>query len=83
MVPRQHGAHSTVYNNSMGNARPHIPFSCPICQHDEFVPVRVKTREGGMRLTQSYECRGCSVVFRDPWKFTRYCAEWPKAGAKE
>lgn len=67
----------------MGNPRPNIPFSCPVCGSDGFSQVAIKTRDGGQRMTQSYECRGCSVVFRDPWKFTRYCPEWPPKGESE
>jgi hypothetical protein len=49
-----------------------LPFECPICGSDGFVQVRVKGRDGSSRLTQAYECRGCSTMFRERERFTKH-----------
>lgn len=49
-----------------------IPFKCPICGSDGFTQVAVKGRDGAQRLTQAYECRGCSVMFRERERFTAH-----------
>jgi len=49
-----------------------IPFECPICGSDGFQQVTVKERDGGPRLTQAYECRGCSTMFRERERFTKH-----------
>jgi transposase-like protein len=46
-----------------------IPFECPICGSDGFRQVEVKDRDGRTRLTQAYECRGCSTMFRERERF--------------
>ena len=47
-----------------------LPFECPICGSDRFTQVAVKGREGVPRLTGAYECKGCSIVFRERERFT-------------
>jgi hypothetical protein len=49
-----------------------IPFECPICGSDGFNEVYVKQRDGASRLTQAYECRGCSTMFRERERFTKH-----------
>jgi uncharacterized Zn finger protein len=49
-----------------------IPFECPICGSDGFTQVEVKDRNGSKRLTQAYECRGCSTMFRERERFTKH-----------
>ena len=49
-----------------------IPFECPICGSDGFRQVEVKGRDGSKRLTQAYECRGCSTMFRERERFTKH-----------
>jgi hypothetical protein len=49
-----------------------IPFECPICGSDGFTQVYVKGRDGLSRLTQAYECRGCSTMFRERERFTKH-----------
>jgi len=49
-----------------------IQFECPICGSDGFQQVAVKGRDGATRLTQAYECRGCSTMFRERERFTKH-----------
>jgi hypothetical protein len=49
-----------------------IPFECPICGSDGFKQVEVKDRAGSSRLTQAYECTGCSTMFRERERFTKH-----------
>lgn len=49
-----------------------LPFECPICGSDGFAQVQVKGRDGSSRLTQAYECRGCSTMFRERERFTKH-----------
>jgi predicted RNA-binding Zn-ribbon protein involved in translation (DUF1610 family) len=42
----------------------HIPFACPVCGSDGFQQV-ILERNGVRRLTEAYECAGCSTMFRD------------------
>jgi hypothetical protein len=49
-----------------------LPFECPICGSDGFTQVEVKGREGVKRLTQAYECKGCSTMFRERERFTKH-----------
>ena len=49
-----------------------IPFECPICGSDGFSRVEVKGRDGVVRPTQAYECKGCSAMFRERDRFTRH-----------
>jgi transcriptional regulator NrdR family protein len=49
-----------------------IPFECPICGSDGFRQGEVKGRDGRTRLTQAYECRGCSTMFRERERFTKH-----------
>ena len=49
-----------------------IPFECPICGSDGFRQVEVKGRDGRTRLTQAYECRGCTTMFRERERYTKH-----------
>jgi transcriptional regulator NrdR family protein len=49
-----------------------LPFECPICGSDGFRQVEVKGRDGVARLTQAYECAGCSTMFREGERFTKH-----------
>jgi hypothetical protein len=49
-----------------------LPFECPICCSDGFCEVYVKGRDGSRRLTQAYECLGCSTMFRERERFTKH-----------
>jgi hypothetical protein len=46
-----------------------MAFMCPICSHINFTDVVVPRGEGVYR-TAFFECCGCSVMFRDPAKFS-------------
>jgi transcriptional regulator NrdR family protein len=48
-----------------------LPFECPICGSDGFSQVQVKGHDGVTRLTQAYECLGCSTMFRERERFTK------------
>lgn len=49
-----------------------LPFECPICGSDGFSQVAVKGADGRERLTQAYECKGCSTMFRERERFTKH-----------
>jgi len=49
-----------------------LPFECPICGSDGFRQVEVIGRDGVPRLTQAYECKGCSTMFRERDRFTKH-----------
>jgi hypothetical protein len=49
-----------------------IPFECPVCGSDGFRQVQMKGRDGTSRLTQAYECAGCSTMFRERERFTKH-----------
>jgi len=49
-----------------------LPFECPICGSDGFTQVGVVGRDGVPRLTQAYECKGCSTMFRERERFTKH-----------
>jgi hypothetical protein len=48
------------------------PLQVPDIGSDGFAQVAVKGRDGSERLTQAYECRGCSVMFRERERFTKH-----------
>ena len=54
----------------MGNTASRIPFICPVCGADEFSQVYIENKEGVLRWTQAYQCKGCTTMFRDAAKFT-------------
>jgi transcription elongation factor Elf1 len=49
-----------------------IPFECPVCGSDGFRQVEVRGRDGVTRLTQAYECTGCSTMFRERERFAKH-----------
>lgn len=49
-----------------------LRFECPICSSDGFRQVEVRGRDGVTRLTQAYECMGCSTMFRERERFTKH-----------
>ena len=61
---------SAVYLYSMTNLL--IPFECPVCGSDGFTQVQVRGRDGVTRITEAYECRGCSTMFRERERFTKH-----------
>jgi hypothetical protein len=62
--------YDTVFLYSMTDLR--LPFECPICGSDGFIQVAVRGRDGVQRLTDAYECKGCSTMFRERERFTTH-----------
>lgn len=60
-----------------------IPFECPVCGSDGFKQVEVKGRDGASRVTQAYECRGCSTMFRERDQFTKHRRQVMGADGKD
>lgn len=56
-----------------------IPFECPVCGADGFREVKVRRRDGTLRLTQAYECKGCSTMFGSRERFTKHRLQAKKA----
>jgi hypothetical protein len=54
----------------MGNPALRPVFECPICRHDSYCEVWIKDRQGNDRRTGAFQCRECTVMFRDPDRFT-------------
>jgi hypothetical protein len=48
------------------------PFQCPVCRNEQYAQIEITDRYGQPKKIQSYHCRGCSVVFKDPELFTRH-----------
>jgi hypothetical protein len=44
---------------------------CPLCDTTAYNRVRVRRPDGKEYLTEFYECAGCTVMFRNPGRFTR------------
>ena len=62
----------TVSMTSSAHFRP-VPvntFRCPLCGSTAYDYVYVMRSDKSIVQTQAYECGGCSVVFKDPKKFT-------------
>ena len=51
------------------------PFECPLCGNEAYDQVEVYDRVGRVRKTQAFQCRGCTVMFKDRNKFTRHRAQ--------
>ena len=49
-----------------------LAFRCPICRSAFFTHVTVKKADGQDYKTQFNQCAGCSVMFLDAVKFTRF-----------
>lgn len=47
-------------------------FRCPICRATVFRPVTVRRLNGQYHQTEFFECGGCTVMFRDPVRFTAH-----------
>lgn len=47
-------------------------FECRLCGSKDFYHVQVTNRRGERVDTESWQCSGCSVVFRDWRSFTKY-----------
>jgi hypothetical protein len=45
-------------------------FRCPLCSSTAYDYVQVRRADGSILQTQAYQCGGCSVMFKDPKKFT-------------
>lgn len=50
---------------------PEFSFSCPLCHSFHYLPVYVKRPNGSEYRTEFYQCAACTVMFRDPVRFTR------------
>jgi hypothetical protein len=51
------------------------PFECPLCGNEAYDQVEVFDRFGAAKKTQAYQCRGCTVMFKNRDKFTRHRAQ--------
>lgn len=49
------------------HAAPMVPFRCPICRCSQYI-LRGQSKSGA----RVHECNGCTVLFSDPVKFTRF-----------
>lgn len=49
---------------------PYPDFKCPLCQGHRCDLVIVKRPDGSDYVTSFYACLTCSVMFRDPRRFT-------------
>jgi hypothetical protein len=49
---------------------PRNPFVCPLCGSTAYDYVYLRRADGSILQTQAYHCGGCSVVFKDPVKFS-------------
>ena len=54
----------------MGNPRLRAAYVCPICGGLDYLAVYVKDSQGRERRTGAYECKRCTVMFRDPERFS-------------
>lgn len=45
-------------------------FRCPLCGSTAYDHVFVRRRDNSILQTQAYQCGGCSVMFKDPKRFT-------------
>ena len=52
-------------------------FKGAVCWHPHYVPVRVRKPSGHWYRTEFYQCARCSVMFRDPVKFSGMMFENP------
>jgi hypothetical protein len=48
-----------------------MSFRCRLCSCDAFEPVTVRRADGSLYRSTLLACRGCSIVFTDPERFTR------------
>ncbi len=46
-------------------------FRCPLCGSSAYDHIFLKRPDGSIRQLQAFQCAGCSVVFKDPVKFTQ------------
>ncbi len=51
---------------------PPIAFRCPICRSQVYKLLTPSRTESDGRRPPVYECGGCSILFRDPAKLTRF-----------
>ena len=56
----------------MGNAGIQVPFECPICGSDGFTQIQIRQRDGRWTMTDAYECKGCSTMFRVRDQFSKH-----------
>jgi hypothetical protein len=54
------------------NSNARAPFRCPICRSQRYEAVVVRRTSAKPYTTEFFECAGCSVMFRDPVRFTRF-----------
>jgi predicted RNA-binding Zn-ribbon protein involved in translation (DUF1610 family) len=50
--------------------RLNLPFVCPVCGSEEFHQAAYQRSDRVTRLTSAYQCAYCSVLFKDPDRFT-------------
>jgi len=60
------------------NAPGALAFRCPICRSGMFQDVTVTRESGKEYRTDFLQCAGCSVMFRDAVKFTKFEPSTPK-----
>jgi len=48
-------------------------FKCPLCGDERYVEVRVQRPGGQWYVTPFLQCVGCTVMFRDPVRFSGMC----------
>jgi hypothetical protein len=46
-------------------------WQCPICDAKSYDKVIVSKPNGMSYQTEFYECKGCTIMFRHPGRFTR------------
>ncbi len=50
---------------------PRFRFTCPLCGSTAYEHVLIRRTGGSILQTTSFQCSGCTVLFRDPERFTR------------
>lgn len=60
-------------------SNPYPDFKCPLCQGHRCDKVIVKRPDGSDYVTSFYACVICTVMFRDPRRFTVH----PKAASEK
>ena len=71
----QHSALTTVLTYSVRPvpcpvAHMSVRFVCPVCAGTVFEVAAVVGPDGHYKRTGAFQCAGCSVLFRDPEKFS-------------
>ena len=69
------GYPSHMPSNDCFHPVPVNSFRCPLCGSTAYDHVFVRRRDNSLLQTQTYQCGGCSVMFKDPNKFTEQQVE--------